>query len=68
MFRTVINDTSWPDNQAHIEFIEMEGKKMTFPHDQIRDDIQAEEHSAASIAIVAVAMIIASSISLFMAI
>ncbi|MEM9331201.1 MAG: hypothetical protein AAGA53_07725 [Pseudomonadota bacterium] len=37
---------------------------MTFLHDQIRDDIKAEEHSASSIAIVAIAMILALLVSL----
>lgn len=31
---------------------------MTFPHDQIRDDIRAEDHSLASIAMVSVTMIV----------
>ncbi|MEM9278507.1 MAG: hypothetical protein AAGA76_08025 [Pseudomonadota bacterium] len=37
---------------------------MTFLHDQIRDDIRAEEHSALVISIVAIAMIIVSLVSL----
>lgn len=37
---------------------------MTFHEDQIRDDIKAEEHSLASIAVVSVVMIVASLASL----
>lgn len=37
---------------------------MTFPHDQIRDDIKAEDHSLASIAVVSVSMIVLSLTSL----
>ena len=33
---------------------------MTFPHDQIRDDIRAEDHSLISIATVSLIMIFAT--------
>lgn len=37
---------------------------MTFPHDQIRDDIRAEEHSLASIAMVSITMIVVTLVGL----
>lgn len=37
---------------------------MTFPEDQLRDDIRAEEHSFAAIAVVSTFMIAAAMISL----
>ncbi len=40
---------------------------MTFPQDQIREDIRAEEHSFASIAFVSTIMIAAAMFSLIWA-
>lgn len=41
---------------------------MTFPHDQIRDDIRAEEHSTATIAVVSASMVFAALFALILAI
>ena len=66
MYQSVINCTPKFCGEGHIEVAEIESRNMTILHDQLRDDIRAEEHSAASIAIVAVVMIIASSVGLLM--